>query len=167
MEIKELSKEQSLTKLKQLVKRQFKLHAKDFKVGNVIFMRYHAKYKKRQFDKTPLMMVLRVSRNYTLGLNFHWIPFSMRMWLVKYIIKENKDNIRKNKPIEFSYRKVRPLLKKMAFVPCIRLYINKNISKSGTVIPPSQLIEVATLKMESFTNVPSEKLYNLAKAKKI
>ena len=55
----------------------------------------------------------------------------------------------------------------MAFAPCIRLYINKNISKSGTVIPPSQLIEVATLKMESFTNVPSEKLYNLAKAKKI
>lgn len=167
MEVKELSKEQSLAKLKQLVRRQFKLQTKDFKVGNVIFMRYHAKCKERQFDKTPLMMVLRVSRRYTLGLNFHWIPFSMRMWLVRYIIKENKENIRNNKPLEFSYRKIRPLLKKMAFVPCIRLYINKNISKSGTVIPPSQLIEVATLKMESFTNVPSEKLYNLAKAKKI
>ena len=96
MKVKELSKEQSLAKLKQLVKRQFKLHAKDFKVGNVIFMRYHAKCKERQFDKTPLMMVLRVSRRYTLGLNFHWIPFSMRMWLVRYIIKENKENIRNN-----------------------------------------------------------------------
>lgn len=149
--IKELSPSESLAKVKDLLKERKKMSKKDMIPGNLIFTLYDAKDKIQTYDRTPLILVLRRNGTHTLGLNFHWIPLSMRLTLVKIIIKANTENIKAGKPMQFSYKELRPLMKKLGYAPCIRLYINKRLSTTGVVIPPDRLLEVSRLKTETFT----------------
>lgn len=149
--IKELTPAESMAKVKDLLKERKKMTKKDVIPGNLIFTFYDAKDKIQTYDRTPLVLILRRNGRHTLGLNFHWIPLSMRLNLVKVIIGLNEKNIKDGKPLEFDYSKLRPMLKKFGYAPCVRLYINKRISSTGVVIPPARLLEVARLKTETFT----------------
>lgn len=166
---KELSKKESNDKVKDLLKRRIKLQAKyHMQPGNLLFTSYNAKDKTQTYDKTPLVLILRRGSKYTLGLNFHWLPVSKRMFLINHIMKVNKRNIKNNKPLEFNYRDLKPMLKSLGYAPCIRLYINSRMGRIGVVVPPDGLGEVARLKAESFTNgrYSAAQLYQMAKKRK-
>lgn len=158
----QLNKQESIKAIKKLMARSKVVSVKrDFIPGNIIFISYDAKYKEHVYDRTPLFMVLSRSKGYTLGLNFHWLPFTMRIWLIQYIIRQNKDNIRNNKPIQFSYKKLKPLLKKLRYAPCIRLYINRRFKRRGAIIPIEHAKGVAEINPASFTGVPAETIYKM------
>jgi len=163
--LKELSNSESLIQVKKLLTTRRNMSRRDFIPGNLIFTSYDAKDKKQTYDKTPLILILRRSTKYTLGLNFHWLPMNMRLTLIKLIISQNKLNIKNNKPMKFSYHDLRPHLKSLGYAPVIRLYINKRMSKIGVVIPPDRLIEVARLKTETFTNgrYSAQEMLNMAR----
>jgi len=163
---KELSPKESIAMVKELIFHKSKaLSVSDLKPGTLLMYSYNAKNKEETFDRTPLVLVLRKSRGYTLGLNFHWLPVRMRTQLIDIILKKNKKNIEKNKPLQFSYEEFKPLLKKFGYAPCIRLYINKRISKKGVIIPPFELKNAAKLRAETFTKgrVSAEQLYKIAR----
>jgi len=166
LKVKELSPTQSYAKVKDLLKERRKMTRNDMIPGNLIFTFYDAKYKENTYDRTPLILVLKRGRSHTLGLNFHWIPLSMRLNLIKYIIKLNEKNIAKNKPLGFSYKELKPMLKSLGYAPCIRLYINGRISSTGVVVPPERLMEVARLKTETFTKgrYSASQLFQMARA---
>jgi len=163
--IKELTPTQSLKKVKSLLKEKRKMTKKDLIPGNTIFTFYDAKDKKQTYDRTPLALILKRGSVHTLVLNFHWIPLNMRINLIKHIIRLNEKNIKKNLPLEFSYKKLKPMLKTLGYAPCIRMYINSRISTNGVVIDPSRLVEIAKLKTETFTNgkYSAEQLYAMAR----
>jgi len=163
--IKELTPSQSLKKVKELLKERKKMTKKDLIPGNLIFTFYDAKDKTQTFDRTPLVLTLKRGSKHTLGLNFHWIPLSMRLKLIEHIIRLNKKNIEIGKPLDFNYNDLKPMLKTLGYAPCIRLYINKRISSTGVVIPPDRLTEVARLKTETFTKgkYSAEQLYTMAR----
>lgn len=166
---KELSKKESNDKVKDLLKRRIKLQAKyHTQPGNLLFTSYNAKDKTQTYDKTPLVLILRRGSKYTLGLNFHWLPVSKRLFLINHIMKINKRNIKNNKPLEFDYRDLKPMLKSLGYAPCIRLYINSRLGRIGVVVPPDGLGEIARLKAESFTNgrYSAAQLYQMAKKRK-
>jgi hypothetical protein len=150
--IKELTNGQSNAKVKDLLKEKKNLSKAEMQPGNLLFTAYDAKDKTFAYDKTPLVLILRRNRTHTLGLNFHWIPLSMRINLIKYILKLNKKNIEKNKPLDFNYKDLKPMLKSLGYAPCIRLYINKRFGPKGVVLPADRMVEIARLKTESFTN---------------
>ena len=161
MPVKQLDKKQSTVQIRKFLKSLVKLDSNSFTPGNLLIYRYNAKDKTKIWDKRPMILVLASTKFHVLGLNFHWIPFTMRIWLVRYIIKQNKSRIRNGEKIVFGYKKIKPLLKKMGYAPCIRLYIRstKHISPNGVVLPPERLIEAAQLRMEMFTGVPEERLW--------
>lgn len=163
--VKELSPSQSLKKVKELLKERRRMKARDIVPGNLIFTFYNAKDKKQTYDRTPLILVLKRNGNHTLGLNFHWIPLSMRLNLIKQIIMMNSKEIKNGEPLRFSYEQLRPMLKSLGYAPCIRLYINKRISGTGVVIPPERLMEVARLKTETFTQgrFSASQMFQMAK----
>lgn len=165
--IKELSSQESYNKVKDLLKEKRKFSKNDMKPGNLIFTFYNAKDKEQTYDKTPLVLILRRSQRYTLGLNFHWIPLSMRLNLIKTIIRMNEKEIKRGSPLNFSYSKLRPMLKSLGYAPCIRLYINTRLANRGVIIPPERLGEVARLKAETFTagRYSASQLYQMAKRK--
>lgn len=164
-QVKELNSRDSLKKVKQLIKEKKQFKKSELVPGNLIFTSYIAKDKEMMYDKTPLILILRKNRLHTLGLAFHWVPFNMRINLIKHIIKLNKRNIEKNKPLEFSYEQVKPYLKSTGYAPMIRLYINARLGKSGVVIPPERLLEVARLNAHTFTGgkYPPEQMRRVAK----
>lgn len=161
MPIKQLDAKQSAAQIRKFLKSLVKLDSSSFTPGNLLIYRYNAKDKSAMYDKRPMVLVLAATKRHVLGLNFHWIPFSMRIWLVRYILKQNKARIRRGEKIVFGYKKIKPLLKKMGYAPCIRLYIRaqRRISPNGVVLPPERLIEAAQLRMEMFTGVPERELW--------
>lgn len=149
---KEISLKQSNAKVQDLLKERVRLNAKKhFQPGHLIFTSYNAKDKTQTFDKTPLALILKRGTKHTLVLNFHWIPVSMRLNLIRHIMLINKKNIADGRPIEFNYRQLKPMLKSLGYAPCIRLYINARMGRIGVPIPPERLGEVARLKAQSFT----------------
>lgn len=166
--VKELTPAESLKQVKKMIKDKTKIKKSDWIPGNVMFTQYFAKDTSVVFDRTPLVLVLKRNATHTLGLNFHWIPFNMRVNLVKHILKLNKRNIERGKPLEFSYEQMKPLLKNYGYAPCIRLYINKRFRNFGTVVPPDKLVQVAQIRSETFFTTgkkyTAEQLYAMAKA---
>lgn len=162
---KELTASQSMKKVKDLLKdKSLRISRSKLVPGQLYFCFYDAKDKEMTYDKTPMVFLLRKNKTHTLGINFHWAPMPLRILLVKQIIKMNKNNIKLNKPLEFSYNDLKPFLKKIGFSPIIRLYINKRISSSVTVVPPSEFMNAARLKSETFTKgkMSAEQLYKKA-----
>lgn len=167
--VTELTKKESVEAVKTLLKSRGRLHEKHFAPGNIVFTSYNAKDKTMTFDRTPLALVLRRGRRYSLVLNFHWLPVQMRVNLIKYILQSNKSNIENSKPLEFNYQDLKPRLKSLGYAPCIRKYINKRIGKVGVVIPPHLLMQAARMKTETFTNgkYSAEQMYAIAKRRGI
>lgn len=151
----------ALDLVKQLMKKNTRnLKADDFRFTNMIFMRYDAKYKNKVYDKTPLILVLRTSRSYVLGLNLHWTPVPLRIALIKVLFKINKAVIKKNKQLKITYEMVKPLLTSLHLGPVIRLYIKKRIARRGLIIPQDLWLVAARLRAETFSGgYSANKLY--------
>ncbi len=166
-EAKGLSPKESINFVKKMLKtKSTKLTLKDFEPGKLLMYKYNARYRENTFDATPLVLVLRYSRRYVLGVNFHWAPIPLRVVLVKKILNMNKRNIKEGKALDFSYKDLKPFLKKIGFAPVIRLYLKNRISETGVVIPPEHLMDAARTKSETFTNgkISAEELYKKALA---
>lgn len=161
----EMTLNESQDYIQKLLKKPKKLRQGNFVPGTLLFYKYDAKDKQQTYDSTPLVLVLGVSKGYMLGLNFHWLPYQKRLWLVDRILEHSEQQIRKNNRIAFRYEDFKPLMKSVHYQPCIRLYIMKRISKNGVVIPGSELKNAARLKSETFTGgrYTQSQLYQMAK----
>lgn len=166
MFFKELTKKESHKQLQELLKKRINFQAKrHMQPGQLVFTSYNAKHKEHTYDKTPLVLILVRGKKYTLGLNFHWLPVSRRMYLIDHIFKMNKDNIKRGKPIQFSYGDLKPMLKSLGYAPCIRKYINARMGRVGVSVPPEKLPEIARMRAETFTQgrYSAAQLYQMAK----
>ena len=152
----------ALKMFRELVKTNVKpLTDKDFAVGRMVTYAYNAKDKTQVWDNTPLVIVLRRSKGYTLGLNFHWVPHKVRYILLEYILKKNKKTIANNEPLNVSYAMVKDLIIKLKLRAVVRLYINKRISKRGVVIPYELMRKAIDLPAENFIGMSSDQAYSL------
>ena len=138
----------------------------NLQVGRVLMFRYKAKQKVGLWDATPFALILNVSRSYVLGINFHWCPIKLRLSLLNWIFKRNKQNIKNNIPLQVTYEDFRRIVKTPAYRPIIRLYIKKRISRNSVLIPYENLEQIAKTKSETFTGVSENKLYKLATNRK-
>lgn len=164
----ELSVKDSIKVIKNLIKNRKHIRNNDIKPGIILFTQYSAKYDKMVYDRTPLVLILRRGTTHTLGLNFHWVPYRMRITLIRAIMRINKANIKAQKPLKFEYKMLKAFLKKGGYAPCVRLYINRRFTLNGCIIPSTNLLEAAKLNTATFTKgVPAESMYNLARFKKI
>jgi hypothetical protein len=136
---------------------------KSFMPGTMLFYRYDAKNKENTYDKSPLVFVLRKSRGYMLGLNLHWCPIPLRLILINFVLKANRQNIRSNMPLNISYAMLKPVISKLGLNSVIRLYIFGRISRRGVVVPPEFWTSAAKLKSESFSGgYSADQLYKMS-----
>ena len=159
----QLSKSDSKQMLKELI-RNSKRVQKYLVPGNLILTMYDAKYE-APYDARPLFLVLAKNSTHVLGLNFHWLPISMRMKLIYAILKLNSKNIKEKKPLVFSFKQLKPFLKRFNYVPCVRLYIRERFAPKGVVISPEDLVKVSRMDTAIFTGISAEKAYALARTK--
>lgn len=151
----------SLKLVKNLLKTKMTPTKQNIHVGRVLMFRYKAKTKQK-YDGTPFALVLSQSNSYVLGINFHWCPIKMRLSLLNWIFKRNKQNIKENRALDITYESMKHILKSKAYRPIIRLYIKKRMSKFSVLIPHENLEQIAKTKSETFIGVSENKLYQLA-----
>lgn len=135
-----------------------RLDRDDLMVGNLVWTSYSAKNKSLPWDKKPMFLVLSRSRGYTLGLNFHWLSVPMRVKLLQLILNINKAK-RKDEVFSIRYKELKPILKRLGYYPCIRLYINRRLGRTCVNIPHDQFPACAVLDTAVFTGVKPEKIY--------
>lgn len=152
----------SLKLVKNLIKTKNEEKGKILIPGNLVIFQYNPKDKTQVYDKTPLCLILRKSRTYTLGINFHWCPIPMRKILLNHIIRLNKRNVKENKPLEIDWLTIKPFLKKLGFYPIIRIYINSRIYRKAVKIPPINMKQIIETKSETFIGVSENQLYKKA-----
>ena len=167
--IRQLSPRDSMKFARQYMKKNLRAFKReDFALGRLLFLKYNAKDKTKVYEKNPLILVLMRNSRHTLGLNFHWVPYNMRIELVNFILKLNESRVNNYKRLKFPYPVLKKFLKKRGFVPCVRKYINQRFSRSGVVIPNTRLLGFARLNMMIFSNgLTAEQAYRLAIRKQI
>ena len=164
MKNKEFTVKDSIAIVKTMLKdKSKKVKLSSLKPGDLFFGVYDAKNKEEDYNKHPFVLILRKSNSYILGIAFSWAPLPLRVILVKKILMMNKSNIKNNKPLEFSYKELKPFLKKIGFAPVIRLYITGRMSNNVVKIEPENLMGAARLNTAVFTNGKSaNELYKKA-----
>jgi len=146
--------------MQDLVKKPTNLKASYFKPGQIILFTYRAKYKDNPYDRSPVSFILGRNRKYTYGVNWNWVPPMLRKGLMDIIMKKNRKNIEKGKPLV-----VPPQLLMKIFrmgLPAFRKYLNNRISPKGVVLPHSQYEKVVSLRAESFIGISSEDAWKIA-----
>jgi len=153
---------------KKLMAKPTKLKSSDFYPGALIMYVYDAMDKSQAYDNRPLGLILGRSKKYTLALNFNWCPPKLREKILDGIMKQNKANIKANRPLRVNYQTVKKLVKGLG--PVVRLYINKRISPKGVVVPSYQYYKIVNLRSEHFIGISSKAAWAFAiagqKAKK-
>lgn len=155
----------SLQLVKNLIKTSMKSTKSSIAVGRILMFSYNAKDATKRYDATPLVIVLKFSKSYVLGINFHWCPIPLRVGLVKWIFKRNKLQIQRNKPLELTYQDLKRIIKSRAYRPIIRLYIVKRMSNRCVRIPYEHMDQIVKTKSETFVGADENTLYKLARAK--
>lgn len=153
--IKELTHDEAKNMLKTMLENKVDISgfwgARKLHAGGILFFEYDAKAKdKIIFDKYPLVLVLKVSRNHMLGVNFHWINLDKRLKLIEHIININTHSGKINFPLKFDYAKLKPFLKRNGYKLCLRCYIKTHMSRKATVLEPKYLLDVARLNLSKF-----------------
>lgn len=150
--------------MKNLIAKPKKLKSTDFKRGKMVMFSYRPKFDKNPYDRTPLIIVLRRSRTYTLGLNWHWCPPSARKKLLDFIFKKNRTNVKLGLPLNLSFDMIKKIIKGLG--PIVRLYINNRISLKGVPVQHDQFYKVISLRAETFIGISASQAWSGAVKKK-
>lgn len=134
--------------LKDLIKQKHNIR-KETDVGNVCFFDYDPKDLKHVWDRKPLILVLDQTKNYVLGLNFHWIRTQQRIELIEFILKLNLKNDKIRTPLKFSYKQLKPFLQNNGYKKCVHVYIRNRIGQ-GVSLKSNYLLEAAKLDLAVF-----------------
>ena len=157
--VKPYSVKDSLKVLKGIVM-DYRKHAssgkpdwRNIRPGKCMFFKYDAKHKQHTFDKYPLVLVLKISKSYMLGLNFHWCEAHAKIRLIEKILAMNTDSIgRIINPLKFSYDYLKPYLKKKGYRLCVRLYIKDRLKSNAIMIESRNLLDVARMRLTKFVD---------------
>ena len=138
-----------------------RLKASDFQPGQIILYSYKAKFDKNPYDANPLVFILGTKgRKYVYGINFNWIPPVLRKGIIGMIMKANKKNIEKGRPLVVPKDLVKKIFR--MGVPAFRKYLKNRISPKGVVVPHEVYPKVVNLRAEHFINISSEKAWKIA-----
>lgn len=163
---KEFTTSQSIKIVKDIMKdKSSKVNKKNLAVGDLFFGVYDARNKEEVYNKRPFVLLLAQNSRHMLGISFSWAPLPLRVVLVKKILSLNRKNIKEGKRLEFSYKQLKPFLKRIGFAPIIRKYIISRMSSGVVLIPPEHLMTAARLQTAVFTDGKrAEELYKRALA---
>lgn len=150
--------------MKNLLKKPIKLKPSDFKPGAIILYTYRAKNTNNPYDMSPMNMILGRSGKFTLCWAINWTPPKMREKVLDYIMKKNKRNLEKGKPLVVDYTTIKKIIKGLG--PVIRLYLNNRISPKGVIVSPYQYYKVTSIRAENFIGISADDAWKMALANK-
>jgi hypothetical protein len=134
--------------------------------GSMIHFKYDAKHKDTLpfWDKYPTIIVLKYQGSRMLGLNLHFVPFPLRKVITEYVLKQNINNIKKNKPISIDYNTMKQFLVASRATICIRSYLVGRITSRITFVKSHRdyILGATSLKTDKIYGLTSDQIYKIA-----
>lgn len=134
--------------------------------GDLIQFEYRAKHADTLifWDAKPAVIVLRKSGSRMLGLNLHFVPFTLRKLIAEFVINKNRMNIAANKRMYIDYNLIKAFLYAIKATICIRSYIVGNMSSKVVMVKNTKdyILGSTLLKTQLIYKMSSEQIYKIA-----
>ena len=122
-------------------------------IGKMLFFQYDAKTKDKlpYWDMFPLVFLFRVTGNFALGMNMHYLPpverarLMMALWSVV-----NTKKLDDHSRLLINYKLLNNASKFVYFKPCIKKYLLTNIRSRVMTISPLHWNQVLMLPLSRF-----------------
>lgn len=117
------------------------------------------------WDRFPLVLVLKMSKNSILGLNFHYLPLRLRFLLFDKLVRKTI-NINNQKKIVLTPKMIRDqVVFYKECIPCIKRYRFRNIRSKILFIPDDQWIKTLALPTQRFRKSSPIAVWNQSRRK--
>ena len=131
-------------------------------IGRMIHFKYTAKgrFDLPYYDRQPLVFILKFTDDGFLGINFHYLPFKERAYLLNALTKlALDDKFDEETRLYISYKILQRTSKYRYFRPCIKRYLTSHV-KSRYMLIPSNHWEVAIfLPIQKFIGADTDDIW--------
>lgn len=130
--------------------------------GRMFMYEYDAKHKKTlpYWDKFPLVFPIGKAKKGFYGLNFHYIPYTYRLLLLKELYKITSNNrFDETTKLAISYDILKSVSKSKYYLPCIKHYLSARVSKPIYRIEASEWAIAIALPIASFQKASENKVH--------
>lgn len=109
------------------------------------------------YDRFPLVFPWKRSREGFIGLNLHYLPYSLRMKLMDKLLQFKTDSRMTEKTrIQFSWSLISGFTKFDSAKPCIKQYTNSNVKSAFAKINPIDWPTAMMLPVERFVGASKQ-----------
>lgn len=106
-------------------------------IGNMYFFYYNAKHRATLpfWDKFPLVIPFTINPDGFTGLNFHYLPFGARIYLLDSMLSIYHQKLDDKTQLKVSWAKIKSISKLNFAEQCVHRYL------SGYIMSPLKMIE--------------------------
>lgn len=135
-------------------------------LGKMYLFVYDAKHKDKlpYWDKHPLIIVIKKSRNHVLGLNLHYLPPVARLkFLAQLTEYASNRNLTEDTRLRVTYSFLKSASKLKMFRPTIHKYLVSHTKSQFALIPADEWKYVVPLPLAKWTGASSSTVYTHSK----
>lgn len=131
--------------------------------GQAYLYWYRAKYEEElpYYDAFPLVLPFASDGESFTGLNFHYLPYRIRLFLVKNLLEFATDKrLNEKTKIIFSWDLVKGAAKYSACKPAVHKYLYSHVQSHFLNIPMNQMMTACLMPVERFVSGSAGFYYN-------
>jgi hypothetical protein len=129
--------------------------------SKMYLFKYNPKHKNTlpYYDNFPLIFPLERRDDGFLGINFHYLPLTLRAKLMDALYDYGPSNIKSESRLKLGYELLNGLKKTRFFKPCIKHYLNSQLASRFVEIPATQWKIALFLPLERFSKATKQQVY--------
>lgn len=132
--------------------------------GRMYLFQYDAKHKSTlpYYDIFPLVFPFKKVPGGFLGLNVHYLPFNYRARLMDslYDLSVNREKNDESTRLRLAYSVLESSAKFKFFKPCVKHYLNNNVTSRFVYIEPNEWNIALFLPLQRFAGATTRQVYN-------
>lgn len=130
-------------------------------VGGMFMFMYDPKHKDKlpYYDNFPLVIVLGPAEGGFLGLNLHYLPPRLRLEFFSNLMEIQGSNLGENDRFALTYRFLKKSSKLRYFKPCVKHYLNKQVTSKFAEVPAPEWEIAVFLPTAQFRKANSYKVH--------
>ena len=130
--------------------------------GNLYMFLYEAKNKETlpYWDRFPLVFPFRSVQGGFYGLNFHYLPYKIRVDLLNRLLQfKNNDKFDETTKLRYSWGLISGVSKFRAAEPCVKHYLYEQVRSPFARVDAQDWVTAMMLPVESFVGANKNKVW--------
>jgi hypothetical protein len=137
-------------------------------IGKLVLFAYQAKHEKTlpYYDMFPLVLPFKIVKDGFYGLNFHYLPYQLRLALLKRLQQfVNNKNMNESTKIQVSWKLLNGAAHHPAIAPCVHRYLYSHVKSRYLPIHANEWATAIMLPVESFHGATKQQVWSDSRKK--